>query len=333
MDDQRVDKSLLEAELIGHRVPEILNRKEVKLKSHSVFEHAIYIDSGKDGLIKIIKDKEFISPKSIVLTGMEESSFKLFDIQNETELLLDGEEVKIGGNGVAFHIRNALIWGSPELPNESELLSVEEINLNLRILKDIIYTAPSKEGLVPLLENVEKYGPLDVFVKEQKPIMSEKARPYIDALMWGIFSGDAETIRRSVEPILGLGPGLTPSCDDFLAGLLLSLNTAGASLFQKEPNTVRFFSDISRDISELARDKTTIYSYSFISDASIGEGPKSVLDLIYAIITRSPDRVAEISKKLITVGATSGADIAIGIYYAIRFLTSRIELRDLNEFE
>jgi len=65
----------------------------------------------------------------------------------------------------------------------------------------------------------------------------------------------------------------------------------------------------------------------------LGQGPKTALDLIFSIITKSPDHVAELSKRLIGVGATSGADISIGIYFGIRFLISTIELRDLNEFE
>ena len=333
MNKEKTHSGLLQAELIGHKVPEILKTSKSKLGSRNVFEHAIYIDCGKEGLIKIIKDKEFVSPRSIVLNGMENRSFKLLGLESEAELLVKDDEITSEENGFSLNIGRASTWYSPELPNESELISLEEINLNLRILNDIIYTSPSRDGLVPILENVEKYGPLEVFVKEQKPTMSEKARPYIDALMWGIFSGDLETIKRNVEPILGLGPGLTPSCDDFLAGLMLSLNTAGALLFKNEPNTVLFFSDLSREISSLANDKTTIYSVSFLNEAALGEGPKTVLDLICAIITKSPDQVAELSKRLISVGATSGADISIGIYYGIRFLISRIELRDLDEFE
>ncbi len=114
---------------------------------------------------------------------------------------------------------------------------------------------------------------------------------------------------------------------------MLSLNTAGVSLFKNESSTLQFFSNTSKEISALAREKTTIYSQSFLSEAALGEGPKTALDLIFSIITKSPEKVAKLSKELISVGATSGADIAIGIYYGIRFLTSRIELRNLNEFE
>ncbi len=330
---EHTDCNQIEAELIGYKVFELLNNKSNTLKSHSVFEHAIYMHDGEDGFIRIIKDKDFVSPTSIVINGMDNISFKSLDIKNDTQVELVEDKITSKQGNFSLHLSNASIWQQPALPKETEIISVEEINLNLRIFKDITYTCPSREGLVPLLENVDKFGPMEVFVKDQKPSMSEKARPYIDALMWGIMSGDIETIKNSAGAILGLGPGLTPSCDDFIAGLILTLNTASTSLCKDELKAVEFFEKMSEDLATLAKEKTTIYSEGFIRESAIGEGPKAALDVIFSIITKSPEEVANISKKLISVGATSGADIAIGIYYGIRFLTSRIELRDLNEFE
>jgi hypothetical protein len=330
---ERTDFNQIEAELIGYKVFELLNREYSTLKSHSVFDHAIYMHDDEDNFIKIIKDKEFVSPTSIVISGMDNLSFKSMDIQEGTQIEFIKDKITSKEGEFSLSFGNALTWQLPKFPKESEIISLEQINLNLRILKDIIYTSLSREGLVPLLENVEKLGPLEVFVKNQMPTMSEKARPYIDALMWGILSGDIETIKSSAGSILGLGPGLTPSCDDFIAGLILSLNTASTSLCKNEPEAVEFFEKMSEELAALAKEKTTIYSSWFISESAMGEGPKAALELIFSIISNSPEKVSALSKELISVGATSGADTAIGIYYGIRFLTSRLELSDLNEFE
>jgi len=330
---EHTDFNQIEAELIGYKVFELLNSTSNTLKSHSVFDHAIYMHDGEDSFIKIIKDKEFVSPTAIVVSGMDNLSFKSMDLQNGTQIKFVKDKITSKEGDFSLHFRNAPTWQLSQLPEETEIISVEEINLNLRIFKDIIYTSPSREGLVPLLENVDKFGPMEVFVKDQKPSMSEKARPYIDALMWGIMSGDIQRIKTGAEPILGLGPGLTPSCDDFIAGLVLTLNTASTSLCKDEPRAVEFFEKMSKELADLAKEKTTIYSSWFISESAIGEGPKAALELIFSIISSSPQKVSELSKKLISIGATSGADIAIGIYYGIRFLTSRLELKDLDEFE
>jgi Protein of unknown function (DUF2877) len=323
----------LETLTIGNKVLKILEDSGNALTVQGVFDHALYLLGSNDKLIKVIRNRDFMSPTSILVEDTEEVGFKPADIKEGTKVIYKGKTLLAQDRVFTINLENASRFEHAGNPDHASLLSIEGINLNLRILRDIIYTAPSREGLVPLLENVEKHGPLEVFVKEQKPTMSEKARPYIDQLMWGIFGGDTQAVTKNAEAIMGLGPGLTPSCDDFLAGLMMSLNTAGASIFRSEPETVQFFKKISSDIAGLVKDKTTVYSQSFLHEASIGEGPKNAIDLILSIVTMSPEQVAERSKRLISVGATSGADISIGIYYGIRFLGSRIELRELNEFE
>ncbi len=323
----------LEALTIGNKVLKTIEDSGNSLKVQGVFDHALYLQSLSGKLLKIIRDKGFLGSASILVEGTEEVSFRSAEILEGAKVKFEDHALLAQDLVLTINLENASVFEHVGVPDPAHLLSVEEINLNLRILKDIIYTAPSREGLVPLLENVEKYGPLEVFVKEQKPTISEKARPFIDKLMWGIFSGDTQAIIKSAGEVLGLGPGLTPSCDDFLAGLLMSINTAGASIFRSEPETVSFFDKFSSKISDLAKDKTTIYSQSLIEEAAVGEGPENALDVILSIVTKSPEQVAEMSKKLISVGATSGADISIGIYYGIRFLTSRIEMKELLEFE
>ena len=334
MNTQAKIKSInLQALTVGDKVLEILEGPGNSVTVQGVFDHALYLRAQNDELLKVIQNKSFQSPTSIMLNGAVEVSFRSAEIKEGANVIFERNALVAQDLVFTINLENASIFKPTGIPDPSCLLSVEEINLNLRILKDTIYTARSREGLVPLLENVEKRGPLEVFVKEQKPTMSEKARPYIDRLMWGVFSGDIEAIKKSAAKILGLGPGLTPSCDDFLAGLLMSINTAGASIFGSERQTIGFFTEVSDAISGLAKEKTTIYSQSLLNEAARGEGPENALDLILSIVTKSPEQVAGLSKKLISVGATSGADMSIGIYYGIRFLISRIEMRELIEFE
>lgn len=334
MNTQAKIKSIeLQALTIGGRILKIIEHSGNSLTVQGVFDHALYLQSRNDELLKVIVNEGFLSPASILVSGDKETGIRSSGIHAETEFVYEGGSLTSRDSACTIDLDNAGVFTSPEVPAPEHLSSLEEINLNLRVLKDTIYTAPSREGLVPLLEKVEKLGPMEVYTKEQKPSMSEKARPFIDGLMWGVFGGDLEAIKNSAGQILGLGPGLTPSCDDFLAGLLMSINTAGASIFGSERETVDFFNKFSSEISDLAKEKTTIYSQSLLSEAAAGEGPQNALDLILSVVTKSPEQVAEHAKSLISVGATSGADISIGIYYGIRFLTSRIEMRELIEFE
>jgi hypothetical protein len=321
----------LDAELLGYNAREALSAHK-KAPVQGIFDQALYIRAGEESVLRIIGQKEFASPSSIVVKPpAPDFSFRSLGLTEKSEFTIDGNILTAEEIGFSINLANASELSPQVIPKDSRPLSLEEINLNIRVLRDVIYTCPTREGLVPLLENVELYGPMEVFLKEQRPGMAERARPHIDRLMWGLMAGDMETIHKSVEPILGLGPGLTPSCDDFLSGLLESINLAGGLLFGDEENTIGFFKKAVDQIAALAREKTTIYSLSLINEAAYGQGPQAAFDVIESVLTKSPDSTAKASKTLIAMGETSGADIAVGILYGIRFLISRIELRELNE--
>ena len=132
-------------------------------------------------------------------------------------------------------------------------------------------------------------------------------------------------ISANAQAILGLGPGLTPSCDDFLAGLMISLNRGAKVLLRDGKVFFDFLKMVFANISEESRAKTTIYSQAFLDLASKGEGNDTVIRLVDSLLTDHEDSVASYSKTLIEMGETSGADIAIGIFYGIRFLLSKLE--------
>ncbi|MEZ4546623.1 MAG: hypothetical protein R3B51_02390 [Thermodesulfobacteriota bacterium] len=208
------------AEAAGYRAGEILKQGE-RAVVEGVFEHAVYLKGAGDTLVKIITEKDYIGPASIAVFSDAHTDFK-------SAGLVEGEEITAFRRRFAPPVA-ASPWTCRKLmsgtrrPIPEKRLGLEEMNLNMRVLRDVIYTHPSREGLVSLLESVELRGPMDVFLKEQKPSVAERARPYIERLMWALFSGDLNGAAENAGQILGLGPGLTPSCDDFLAGLVFGL--------------------------------------------------------------------------------------------------------------
>jgi hypothetical protein len=243
-----------------------------------------------------------------------------------------GMEVEIQDNNLLINNKNLLNdidnisrWDAPQVPDFSSVLDLETIMLNLRIMRDTIYTSPSREGLVPLLENVELMGSIDLFLKSTEEGFVEKARQGIEQTMWGLFSYDIDAIDNSTKSIIGLGPGLTPSCDDFLAGLILGLKIGNEILKGNGHNDEKYFNKVASTIYKNASDKTTIFSLNMIREACDGICPLAELNLIYSLLTKDPNEVSNHAKVLIKMGETSGADVSIGIYYGIRFLVSRLE--------
>lgn len=326
---ERKDRINFKAGTAGYRVKKILKPGE-KAVVESVFEHAVYLNGGVDTLVKLITDNDYVGPASIVVFNEGHTDFKSAGIREGAEVIISGDLLREVGDGFSVDLSGAEIWNVPPAPSERR--SLEEMNLNMRVLRDVIYTHPSREGLVTLLESVELLGPMQVFLKEQTPSVSERARPYIERLMWGLFSGDLKAAAENAEQILGLGHGLTPSCDDFLAGLVFSLKRGVSILLNENDAALPGFIDkFAQDIIKIAKSKTTIYSVSYLTEAARGEAPAPAWDLVYSIVSEGPDEVAALSRKLIKMGETSGSDTAVGIYYGMRFLISRIELEELNE--
>lgn len=324
---------ILTAKSIGYKALTALNSSK-KIRVHSVFDHALYLQHGVGSLINVVKDENYISPASILIQDFQGGSFKSVGIEKGMKAGVDYRGLILGDGDLLVEFNKSSVWSPPMPPKLNELIGLMSMTLNLRILRDVIYTCPSKEGLVPLLQNVELYGPLRFYLNPpQTPAVSERARPHIETLMWEMFRGDSAMVVSNALPILGLGPGLTPSCDDFLAGLMLSLNLGGKVLRREGKSEVGFYKKVSGEIARAAKRKTTIYSQALLSQARSGEGTKAVIELVHSLLTKDPDYVAAVSKNLIKMGETSGADIATGIYYGIRFLLSRLEnLEELYEF-
>ena len=313
----------LNVKMIGAAARETLANLKSPARIEGVFENSFYIKVGEDELIRVTGHEQYVSASSIIVDEKNRRSFKSVGIERGMEVVCGEKDVLVGKNFAIADIRGAAKWQPPPTPDSGSVRPLEIMKLNLRVLRDIIYTCPSREGLVSLLENVELVGSIDLFLKPRDDSFAERARPGIERVMWGIFSLDRTAVTESAKTIIGLGPGLTPSCDDFLCGLLVSLRTGAAVLGTGDD--AGFFDEIAGSIYEEARRRTTVFGSSMLREAREGVCPLAVTSLIHCLLTEDMERVAEVSRTLLGMGETSGADTAVGVFYGIRFLVSRLE--------
>jgi Protein of unknown function (DUF2877) len=107
----------------------------------------------------------------------------------------------------------------------------------------------------------------------------------------------------SVQALLGRGPGLTPSGDDLLAGLLLGARAFG-----------RPMDELAALIDELAPGRTTALSARLLHHAGAGECVREVAALIAAL--PDPRRRDPAIAALLALGHTSGAALGRGLVIA-----------------
>jgi hypothetical protein len=313
------------AESVGYKAKKALQNTRTKFNIHSVFDHAFYIGVNQNKLINVITTLSYMSSTSVLIKNSKIKSFKLLNIEEGMRVTADDRHIVIGDKLAAIQLDGSSTYSKPRVPKRESLENLAMIGLNLRVLRDEIYKCRSRDGLVDLLEKVETTGPINLFLKPQEKNLSERARPHIERLMWGLYWGDPEMALSNARSLLGLGPGLTPSCDDFLAGLLMSLNYAGRVILKDINQETEFYKMISNQIYRSAKSKTTIYSLNNLEGACYGEGPDAAAELILSLLTKDADQVAKCTRMLLKIGETTGADIAIGVYYGIRYLISRLE--------
>jgi hypothetical protein len=119
---------------------------------------------------------------------------------------------------------------------------------------------------------------------------------------------DPARIASELESLLGWGPGLTPSGDDFIVGMLLALGRAQLrSVFSNE-----LLEAAAGMIEARAGDKTTAISASLLACAAAGEGDERLLALVDYVQTGQPGEVAARSAAS-SWGSTSGWDALAGI--------------------
>lgn len=115
-------------------------------------------------------------------------------------------------------------------------------------------------------------------------------------------------LARAVEGLVGLGPGLTPSGDDLLAGLVFALGRGG------HPAAAALRRAIE---GALERRRTTALSVHFLRWATRGVAMADGVRLVDALLGGAGAGRAEALASVLRHGATSGADWALGVLLAL----------------
>lgn len=138
-------------------------------------------------------------------------------------------------------------------------------------------------------------------------------------------AGDLPGAVEAAERIVGLGPGLTPSGDDMLAGLLLALRLLGGAIpggaapvdrARHAGGPVWLADWLGAAVVADAGGSTTALAATLLHCAARGEAAGEVAAVLHGIAGREPMDAA--AYRLLATGHTSGADLAWGLVAGCR---------------
>lgn len=110
--------------------------------------------------------------------------------------------------------------------------------------------------------------------------------------------------RAAVHALVGLGPGLTPSGDDVLAGLLVALHAAGAG---------EAAAALAAFVAEAPEPSTTSLSRACLAAAADGHASETMAVLIQAVLAATPESFTMHLDRIDAIGHTSGWDMLAGV--------------------
>jgi hypothetical protein len=185
------------------------------------------------------------------------------------------------------------------------VLPAELVGRNLSVARESSIAAGRLAGVGGLLlesdqKTVHNLGHLSPF--------SVAALPNLRLLLTALRKGDLTAIEGASRKLVGLGLGLTPSADDMLCGLMVSLvlgsiNGVGA----------KGISALTSKIAAAGEGSTTALSLEYLQQAAAGRANERVTNLVEGLFTGTEGSVRQMTFDVISIGETSGTDLMVGV--------------------
>ncbi len=253
---------------------------------HARFRLAVHFH-GPEGLAFVVDERVGAGPVNIVIRGG--------DLGSIDDLSVSGRSLVVNGKSFGFgdsQVYRSVI-GPPAKPGP-------RFRESLAALEECIMKSAHPLSLAFLLDAGREDSFRGGFARE----FIKRIRAGVSRMGCGDLAGGAASIR-------GCGFGLTPSGDDFLAGVLIAMHVRqgmdGRSLAGRI-DTIR-----------RACGKGSLLADTFLRLAGEGRVDEGMKRLVSALAGADAARIRRSAKEVLDHGATSGADLATGFLIALRW--------------
>ncbi len=144
-------------------------------------------------------------------------------------------------------------------------------------------------------------------------LVQARAGALTDGLRQGYEQDDLGTITAFAGRLVGLGPGLTPAGDDWLAGWLVGVRAAAAMNSDRPPLDL---DAVGRAVVGSARPRTSRLSLAFLQAAADGAAAEPWHALLAALAGADQTPLRHAAAEIMRHGATSGFDMLAGFLAA-----------------
>ncbi len=295
----------MDASHISRDLYDWIHNQEQDGEIHSIFKSSINIINDEGKLIPILVASKPMTP---------------FSIKLKNGLNFEHLNIAIGEKGIftkdSFESKNINISYDKSITWDNRINLIanmdtyENIELKLSLIKEFIGDMGNQNGIYKLMQFIpgDIFGVKEVDIVDQSQLfIKERFINFID----GFTSHDIEMINTFSKKVIGFGPGLTPSMDDFLSGMMIANLYISHYLHLNIEDAYKLNAEMVKDIDNM----TTLVSEDMLKSASVGEANEDIRNLMISLIGTSKDKnLYDLLVRVISFGHSSGTDILCGIY-------------------
>ncbi|HKV02315.1 MAG TPA: DUF2877 domain-containing protein, partial [Ktedonobacteraceae bacterium] len=264
---------------------------------HSVFHRAVNI-ALDDTMLALLSSELPCMPNSVRLSSIA-SERLLGSLHAGMEVLIGNASLSIPTRDFSLHLPQTPPW-EPRPDITAYRWSRETVTRHIRLLAHYLADQPQQGGLAPLIR------PLLLGQPAPETPLSRMALPALRMLALASWRQDSAGVAEATGRLAGLGPGLTPSGDDALAGfaavMVLLSPQLSAGIISRDV--------IAATIAKVARPRTTALSAVLLAHAAQGEIAEHMgkLLLTLALPAEASTAVLHAAERVLSFGAYSGSD-------------------------
>ena len=265
---------------------------------HSVFDHAVNLELGQDGLAGLIAENKALTPYAVSVRT--NAPFSQTGVRAGMAACLQEGNLTIPEAGIFLDLASAkpvdLGIDSIALGNVAEAKAVLA-----RLILESLRDADAKNSLAPLVTGAEENT------------YTRFLAPRVKHLCSMVSARDWDKAAQAAAGCAGCGMGLTPSSDDLLTGYFLTLHL----LFRANE---RFAAKAHiLNLAQAAAGKTNRISGSFLLQSGMALCNAAICELFHSTLTLLDTSAAECAiARVLAIGSTSGADMLTGVAFALR---------------
>jgi hypothetical protein len=236
-----------------------------------------------------------IADSTTILTDLQ----KIPGFEGTDYAYLHGDIVWAGEQASNEHPRNAFSMWQPKTISFRTDKLIEGALICNTLFSSNHPLASQAKGLLLWLQSIDMPFPMNL----------SAAR--FDAIKHALIASDLHAFTAASLRVLGLGNGLTPSGDDFIGGIFFALAHAPRQAWIADLTAAK------NHIQLAAKSTTNVISAALLDDMMMGCSYSALHDVLAALNSQDIEKINTSCNKLLTLGASSGADMLAGLLLAL----------------